>query len=280
MLAREAVQTAEYAREIAIRRQEEERLAKERQAASDREMAAKRAMEEESKRRADAETARHEEEQKRAEAERRADARTAERAKLEQQLASLLDAAKKAQEDALRAQTLLSEERARWQQERERRQNDELERDARLESLRRADLRQRLANQIGGLLPTRQSERGVAVDLPENFFESELSALSRLGREKLATLAGFLLAHPGLEFRVVNTALTNGAVSSSVSTDRMAAVEQYLNDHALKGRVATTGFAGKDADGVETDGAGRSHIRLMILGDPIGVPVSGSIATP
>ena len=81
MLAREAVQTAEDAREIAIRRQEEERLAKERQAASDREMAAKRAMEEESKRRADAETARHEEEQKRAEAERRADARTAERAK-------------------------------------------------------------------------------------------------------------------------------------------------------------------------------------------------------
>src|SRR5207344_1441773 len=57
MIAREAVQTAEDARLIAVKRIEEERLAKERQAAADREAAAKAQADAEGVRRQQAEQA-------------------------------------------------------------------------------------------------------------------------------------------------------------------------------------------------------------------------------
>jgi hypothetical protein len=104
MTAREAVQTAEDARLIALKRQEEQRLAQERQAASDREAQAKAAAErsrlqaeEDSRRRLQAET------DQRLETERRARAE-AERAAAEAQAAA-------AKERALRDQAAADQSR-------------------------------------------------------------------------------------------------------------------------------------------------------------------------
>ena len=63
MLAREAVQTAEDAREIAVRRREQERMRLEREAAAAREAAAKAKAEEEARLRAEEERLRKEREQ-------------------------------------------------------------------------------------------------------------------------------------------------------------------------------------------------------------------------
>jgi hypothetical protein len=272
MLAREAVQTAEDAREIAVRRVEEERLAKERQEAADREATATLAAEREAKRRAEAKAAAKAEEKRRAEAEQRAEARTAERARLEKEMASLLDAAKKAQEDALHAQTLLSEERARWQQERERAQSEEREREARLESLRKAELRLRLTNQINTLLPVRQTDDGLAVDLARELFDTGTGELALTGREKLALLSGFLLAHPGLQFTVQSLAPSvNGNSEHSTLPDCLTAVELYLRERGLQGRVGRPGLIEK-APADEND-AGRAQVRVLIQGDPIGIPI-------
>ncbi|MCW5981159.1 MAG: OmpA family protein [Bryobacteraceae bacterium] len=275
MLAREAVQTAEDAREIAVRRQDEERLAKERQEAAEREAAARAAAEREAKRRAEAEAATKAEERRRAEAEQQAQVRAAEQSKLEKQLAAVLEAAKQAQDDAARAHSLLSEERMRWQNELQKRQSDEVERQQRLESLRKAELRLRLTSQISGVLPARQTDEGVVVDMPRELFEDESGALAPAGREKLAILAGFLLAHPGLQFALHRApAAANGAVDSSIAADHLNAVERYLTERGLVGGIAD-GAPSRNASGLEDghhEADGDAELRLVIFGDPVGLP--------
>ena len=56
----------------------------------------------------------------------------------------------------------------------------------------------------------------------------------------------------------------------------MATVEQYLRDHGLEGSISTSGLIEKAPAPGEADGAGnsRAEIRLIIEGDPIGLPRS------
>lgn len=205
MLAREAVQTAEDAREIAVRRRVQERLKREREEAARREEVARKTAEQERQRRTAAEA----EQKKRAEAavlaRRQAEREAAERKRIEVELAAAREATKKAEEKAARAFALLKErtasfgeERATWERERAQREEAELERKRRSAELGNAELRVRIYSEVSRVLFTRDTDQGLAVELPANLFERGSDRLSSQGREKLAMLAGLLLAHPGL----------------------------------------------------------------------------------
>ncbi len=207
MLAREAVQRAEDAREIAVRRREQERLAREREEAARREAAARAAAEAEAQRRAAEEARRREREeavrQARAEAEREAAARK----RLEAELAAARQEAAKAREEARQAMQLLKErtasfgqERARWEQERARREQEDMERRRRLEELEKAKRRVEIYGQLSRILRTRDTDEGLLVEIPAEWFAADEAQLSPGGRETLALIAGVLLAHPGLAF--------------------------------------------------------------------------------
>ncbi len=305
MLAREAVQTAEDAREIALRRREQERLKREREEAARREAEARRKAEEEARRRAEEERLRREREEAARKARLRAEQEAAARRRLEEELRKAREAARRAEERAKRAMELLKErtasfgqERARWEQERARREAEEAKRLKRLEELRRAELRVRLYSHLSRILFTRDTDEGLIIELPPELFERGKSGLTVEGREKLAIVAGIMLANPGLVITPENAesrpdpltrarleeirkffatrALIDGRLwdsSSEANAPQPAetAAEEDGAGGADSAQTAADGRGGEEA-GESAGSTEEQPVRLLITGEPIRLP--------
>ena len=279
MLAREAVQTAEDARELAALRRKQERLARERKEAAGREARAKAAAEEEARLRAQAEAQRKAEAEQRAAAERRerekAEKAAAEQAKLEADLAAAREAATRAEEEAGRVVAMLqdrtsgfSQERARWEEERTRREAEDAERFRRLAELEKTELRVRLYSQFGRVLHARDTDSGLVVEIPGEMFEAGAPVLVPAAREKLAVVAGILLAHPGLMFRARES--SRGLAQQRVQTVRAYLIERGLRDASSAGASPAEELPvvpAADADGRLAGGP----VELIVVGEPIGI---------
>jgi chemotaxis protein histidine kinase CheA len=282
MLAREAVQTAEDAREIAVRRQEQEQLAREREEATRREELAKAAAAEEAKRRAEAEQARRAEAERRAKAEALAENRASESARLQRELAVVRDAVSKAREEAQRAMARLqqetesfSAERARWEEELKRREADEAERRRRLTELERADLRLRLVDQISKLLPARETDAGLAFEVTDQLFEASGDELTFTGRERLALVTGILLAHPGLSFSIPNSGEAAGQAASLGK--RLETVRRYLAGRGLEESPAPAASLVEKQPSAVNGSSEAGAFEVFVTGEPIAAaPFSGN----
>jgi hypothetical protein len=285
MLAREAVQRAEDARELSVRRYEQERLRLEREDAARREAAARAEAEEEAKRRAEAER----QHQERAEAEELAKRRAAQEAAARQRLESELDKAREsaqaAEAAARRTMEMLKErtasfgeERARWEQERARREQEEALREQRLRELERAEARVRIYSQLSRVLFTRDVAAGLVVEVPSAFFERGTAQLTSEGREKLALVTGILLANPGLAVEVPTGRETTTEVADGYQLEqaRTAALRRYLSEHGLvESRLWRPASVG-DADlapPIDSEvPLEESPLSLIVGGEPIAVP--------
>lgn len=276
LLAREAVQIAEQARDIAEIYGRQEQLAREREAAAKKEEAARTQAEAEAQRRAAEEAERERREEAERLAREKAEKEEAERRRLEAELAAAREAARKAEEEAERARLLLreqtasyDEQRARWEQQRSQRTQNASPEVRRLSELEKGELRSRLHSQIGRVLPARETDNGLVIELPGDLFEGEGAELTVTGREKLALIAGILLSHPGLAYRA-----RAESAGGSVTARRAEAVRAYIADQG----IPEAGRAG-DPEALEsTDGqagqAGQASLELMIFGDPIGLPAA------
>ncbi len=305
MLAREAVQTAEDAREIALRRREQERLKREREEAARREAEARKKAEEEARRRAEEERLRREREEAARQARLRAEQEAAARKRLEEELRKAREAARQAEERAKRAMELLKErtasfgeERARWEQERARREAEEAKRRKRLEELRRAELRVRLYSHLSRILFTRDTEEGLVIELPPELFERGKADLTVEGREKLAIVAGIMLANPGLvitpepgESRLdpltrarlegirkffatralIDERLWEADSEAGAPPDETAAEGDGAGEGAEADAATETAADGEEA-GEAAEPAEERPVRLLITGEPIRLP--------
>ncbi len=213
MTAREAVQTAEDARIIAIRRAREEALTLERQAAAERETVARtqaelaakdkeRAEEQqrlEAERRAQAEQQRAQADQQRAQAEAErtraladraaadaartqaeAERQAAERAKAEAEQAAQAAAQAKAEAEAARAAALQEQQRLSTEADRSRQQAQEADRMRQQAESDRDRIRQQLLTQLNMVLETRESARGLIVNMSDVLFDFGKSTLNRV----------------------------------------------------------------------------------------------------
>src|SRR5260370_20033800 len=196
-MAREAVVRAEDARVIAIRAERQEALDRERQASLDRETAAKAKADEEIRQRAlaDAERRRAEAERNRAEADRAA----AERATSQAQAATL-----EAERERHRAETAkLEADHARReaieQQQKLAAQADQARDAAARSQQEQAELRRQLLLQFNQILETRETARGLIVNMSDVLFYTAQYTLRPGAREKLAKESGIILARPGLK---------------------------------------------------------------------------------
>jgi len=199
-LAREAVQTAEDARLIAMKRAAEERLAQERQGSQDREAQARATAAEEGRLRAAADAARAAEAERRQAAELDRDMSEQARTKAEQERveaerirAEAVQAAERA--DAARRTAEEQQQAAQIEAERSRQMAEEADRE-------RSAMRGRLQQQLNLILETRDTARGLVVNMSDVLFASGQSSLQPGAREKLAKIAGIVLAHPGLELEI------------------------------------------------------------------------------
>src|SRR5262245_27244737 len=184
--ARGAVQAAEDARLIALKRQEEARLASERAAAAEREALAQR-------QRVEAE------EQKRLESERRAQAEAdLQRTRVEAERSRVEAERSRAEADAAAAQAARDRQTAQAAKIEIERANLAAEQ-AKLEQVR---LREQLVQEFNRVLETRESARGLIVNMSGVWFDTGKATLKPGAREKLEKIAAILAAHRDLKMEV------------------------------------------------------------------------------
>jgi outer membrane protein OmpA-like peptidoglycan-associated protein len=271
--ARDAAQTAEDARVMALKKQEEERLSQE---ATQREALAKAQAEAEAQRRMQAEQDRAKAEADRAEAERmrkeaeesaqqaaqaRAEAEEAKQAALAQQQ-QLADEADKARAAAAEA------DRLRQQAEKE-----------------KSDLRARLLQQLNAVLETHDSARGLIANMGDVLFETGKFELRPEARERLAKVSGILLAYPSLKVAIEGhtDAVGTDDYNQRLSEQRAEAVRDYFVGQGVAAGTVTARGLGKNqpiASNDTPDGRQRNRrVELVLSGDAIGTDVA-SAASP
>ena len=274
--ARQAAQTAEDARLIALQRQEEEFSANQRKLAAEREAAARAQAEAEAARRAQAENDRLKAEADRLAAERERQNADAARAAAERAKAAAdLEAQRLAQErQAAEAARLAAEAQAQ---------------DARAAAAQadreRAELREKLRQQLSQVLETRETARGLIVNVSDVLFDFNKANLKPGAREKLARVSGILLTTPGLKIDVEGHTDNVGSdgYNQHLSEQRAASVRDYLlNQGIMPTAVATSGF-GESQPVVSNDTpAGRQQnrrVELVVSGDAIATTTSTTTTT-
>ena len=333
MTARQAVQTAEDAREIAVKRQDAELLAAERQRSADREASAENA-----RLAAQSEADRVTRDAEAARIAAQADAERLTREKNAQAAAALAEAgrvklendarmaAANADADRLRAESEARSKAARNEADRLRLENEasalsakadvdrlKLENEARLaaaateaDRLKRendaqraanqaelenaakqraqleqekAELRVRLLQQFNAILQTRDTARGLIVNMSDVLFDTAKFTLRPAAREKLAKVAGIVSGHPGLRLDVEGHTDSVGgdAYNQQLSEQRGSSVRDYLTQQGMAtNSVSAKGFGKNQPIATNDTASGRQQnrrVELVISGDLIGTEI-------
>jgi outer membrane protein OmpA-like peptidoglycan-associated protein len=143
-------------------------------------------------------------------------------ARAEQDAALARDRAAQAQTEAERAKA--NEELARAQAERARLEADQAKRD-------KEEMQQRLFVSLSEILETRREARGLIVSLSDVLFDFNKATLKPGAREKLAKLAGILLAYPGnyrIEIEGHTDAVGTDEYNLKLSEDRAESVRYFI----------------------------------------------------
>jgi len=255
--SREVVQTAEDAREISVKRIARERVDAEAMAATGREAKAKAQATVAEADTADAIRARDE----------------AERQK------------RQAQADAQRSSEDAERQRADAQAEAERNRaaaaaaaasaDEQLQ-----QALReKKELRAQLLLQFNTILETRDTARGLVVNMSDVLFDTGKQALRPAAREKLAKISGIMLAYPGLKLGIEgNTDSVGGdAYNQALSERRAESVRGYLAEQGIPESSMTAVGLGKTQPIASNDtAAGRQQnrrVELVVSGEVIGTTI-------
>jgi len=300
--ARHAVQTAEDARAIAVKRQDDDLLAAERQAAADREATAqsgRAAAESETNRvtseaaearlRAANEAARLKRDNEAQSADARAEADRLRRDNDVQRTAALAEADRlKQQIDAQRASSQSEADRLKLESDAKlaaaQSDLDRAARDRAQAEADKAELRAKLLLQFNAILQTRDTARGLIVNLSDVLFDTAKFSLRPEAREKLAKVAGIVSGHPGLRLDVEGHTDNVGgdAYNQNLSEQRGSSVRDYLTQQGMQqGSVSTKGFGKTQPIATNDTAAGRQQnrrVELVISGEIIGVEIGVPLA--
>ncbi len=278
--AREAQQTAEESRVMAVKqKQEEEKQAQavaEKKAAEERAAKARADAEAQAKARADAEAARQQAETARQQAE----AAKAEALRAAQEAARQKAEAEKAKAEALAQQQALAAEADKARQAAA--QSDQLRQQAEKE---KQELRARLLQQLNTVLATRDTARGLIANMSDVLFKSGSYELLVGARERLAKVSGIVLAYPTLHLSVEGHTDSIGSddYNQQLSEKRAEAVRDYLIQQGISAdSVVASGF-GKTAPVASNETPeGRQQnrrVELVLSGDAIGSLADGTAET-
>jgi outer membrane protein OmpA-like peptidoglycan-associated protein len=301
MTAREAVQMAEDSRAIAVKRQEEEALIAERQQSAEREAHA------ESERvAAQSETDRVTREAEQARIRAQAESERLTRDKDAQAASALAEADRLRRDNDMRMATAAADaDRLRLENEaraaaaaseadRLKRENEaqraanqaDLDRAAKEKAQAEAEkteLRAQLLRQFNAVLQTRDTARGLIVNMSDVLFDTGKYSLRPLAREKLAKVAGIVSGHPGLRLDVEGHTDSVGGeeYNQRLSEQRGAAVRDYLTQEGMAaGSVTAKGFGKTQPVASNETAKGRQQnrrVELVISGDVIGTEIGTPI---
>src|ERR1700675_3673174 len=277
--AREAVQAAEDARNIAVKRQDDERVAQQQHEADEQTRRAKAAQQDEAQRRADAERQQMQAELAAAqEAKGRAEADAQRKAAMLQEQQAREQAALAAQQAAQSAQQAqdaqsqaqLAQQQAQLAQQ----QAAQSERD-------KQELRAKLLLQFNRILETRDTVRGLVVNLGDVLFDTGRYTLRPPAREALAKLSGIVLAYPGLKLTVEGHTDSTGtaAFNQKLSEQRAMTVRDYLVQQGVDMNSVTAAGLGEGVPIADNStAAGRQknrRVEIIVSGEVIGTRIGG-----
>jgi outer membrane protein OmpA-like peptidoglycan-associated protein len=312
-VAREAVQMAEDSRIITVKKIDEERLANERQAGVDREALAEK---ERATAQADAERTARDAEAARVAAQSEADRVKMENAAKMEAARNEADSAKRASDaqmaaaqseadrlkrendatlaaaqteaDRVKAASDAQMAAAQTEADRLKRENDAQMASAQAELVRAAaektELRAQLLSQFNAVLQTRDTVRGLIVNMSDVLFDTAKFSLRPLAREKLAKVAGIVSGHPGLRLDVEGYTDSVGGddYNQRLSEQRGGAVRDYLVQQGMPVSSVTAKGFGKAEPVASNDTAkGRQQnrrVELVISGEVIGTVIGAPIA--
>ena len=288
MAAREAVQTAEDARAITVKRVEEERQAAERKAAADREAKAKAEAADAEKAKLEAELAAERAAREKLEAEAArtqalAQQQAAQAEADKARLAAEESARAKAEADAARAAADAARANAEAQQQAAQAEADAARKAAAQAEADKAQLRAQLLAQLNSILQTRDSARGLIVNMSDVLFDTGSYALKSGTREKLAKISGIVLAHPGLNLQIEGHTDSVGGdeFNQGLSEHRAAAVQDFLIEQGVPGSsVSARGFGKTQPVATNDTAEGRQRnrrVEIVVNGAAIG---SGATVVP
>jgi len=297
-VSRQAVQTAEDAREIAMKRIESDRAEHERNASAGREANANAATADAVRDRDEADRRKHEAEANTAGAVRDRD--EADRKKHEAEEAARraqgAQANAEADSDRNRAAAAASDQQtldARNAQASAEADSDRNRAAAASSDLRaqdavrdREELRAKLLQQFNLILETRDTARGLVVNMSDVLFDSGQFTLRPLAREKLAKISGIVLAYPTLMLAVEGNTDSVGTeeFNQTLSERRAESVRGYLTKQGVPESSTTAAGFGKSrpiASNDTSDGRQQNRrVELIVSGEVIGTKIVSIQALP
>jgi outer membrane protein OmpA-like peptidoglycan-associated protein len=276
-VSRQTVQTAEDAREIAAKRIASDRAENERNASAGREANANATA-------ADAVSAREEADRKKHEAE--AAARQAQGAQANAEADSDRNRAAAAAADQQAQQARSAQATAEADSDRNRAAAASSDMQAAQAIHDREELRAKLLAQFNLILETRDTARGLVVNMSDVLFDSGQFTLRPQAREKLAKISGIVLAYPTLLLAVEGNTDSVGTeeFNQTLSEKRAETVRSYLTKEGVPEASTTSAGFGKTRPIASNDTAdGRQQnrrVELIVSGEVIGTKVVSIVVLP
>jgi outer membrane protein OmpA-like peptidoglycan-associated protein len=291
--SRNTVQAAEDARSIAVKRAQEDRIARERQATEEEAKRAHAQQEAEAERAkraneqaAQAQAGQQVEEQRRRDAEQQrmqaelaaakeGQARAEAEAQRQSEAKARADAEAQRQAEALRAQ------QAQQQAEESGRQAQQAQEQAARSENEKQELRETLLAQFNQILETRDTPRGLIVNVGDVLFDPAKYTLKSPAREALARLSGIVVNYPGLKLQVEGHTDSRGSddFNQKLSEERAGTVRSYLVAQGVKSDSVEALGLGPNlpvADNSTAEGRQRNRrVEIIISGEVIGSQVGG-----
>jgi outer membrane protein OmpA-like peptidoglycan-associated protein len=248
--ARQTIQFAEDARSLAVQRETAERIQKEKEAAA-------------------------------AEAAAKANAAAAAEAQRQAELTAAKEAQMKAEAQAQAAQAKAAADAAAAKAAAEQAATQAQAQAAAQEAARAqaatAALRAQLLKQLNDVLQTKDTPRGLVVNMADVLFQTGRYELSTDAQLKLAKLSGIIQAHPGLNLAIEGYTDTTGSAdfNMKLSQERADTVRQFLIAQGLSAdSITSKGLGEADPIADNSTAAGRKlnrRVEIIVGGKVIGV---------
>ena len=144
----------------------------------------------------------------------------------------------------------------------------------------KAEMRTRLSTQLNLILQTRDSARGLIVNMSDVLFDTGRYSLKPGAREKLAKVAGILLAYPGINVQVGGHTDNVGGddMNQALSEHRAGSVRDYLVESGVNSNAVTAqGYGNTQPVATNDNATGRQQnrrVELVVSGDIIGTSIN------
>jgi outer membrane protein OmpA-like peptidoglycan-associated protein len=146
----------------------------------------------------------------------------------------------------------------------------------------REELRARLLQQLNTILETRDTARGLVVNMSDVLFDTGKHTLRPLAREKLAKISGIVLAYPALTLGIEGNTDSVGsdAYNQGLSERRAEAVRSYLGQQGvLESSMTAKGLGETQPIASNSTAEGRQQnrrVELIVSGEVIGTKIGST----